>query len=109
MNSPVQAEMTDGRGNSRRQFLQQLASTTAVVTAAATLPAMAQQNAQQADAKRERSEAGSVAETLASFALSLRYEDLPARRNSPFSMRSAVGSAATRPDQAKLPSSWLPA
>jgi hypothetical protein len=65
MSIHVENKMTGGTGNSRRQFLQQLATTTAFVTAAATLPAMAEQNELQAAARGETSEAGSVAETLA--------------------------------------------
>ena len=78
MSSPAQNAITDRRGNSRRRFLQQVATKTAVVTAASRLPAVAQRNAQQADAKHETSDAGPVAETLANFAVNLRYEELPA-------------------------------
>jgi 2-methylcitrate dehydratase len=105
MSSHVQDEMTDRGGNSRRQFLQQLATTTAAVTAAATLPAMAQQSAQQAGAKHETSDPGSVAETLASFALDLRYEDLPAdvvrtaKRTILDTIGCAIGSYAAGPSQ----------
>jgi 2-methylcitrate dehydratase len=83
--------MTDGRGNSRRQFLRQLATTTAAVTAATTWPA----NAQQAEAKPETADAGAVAETLASFAVKLRYEDLPAEvvRTAKRTILDAIGCA----------------
>jgi len=95
MSGPVKNEITDGRGKSRRRFLQQLATTTAVVTAAARLPAVAQQNAQQAEAKRETSDVGSVAETLANFAVNLHYEGLPADvvRTAKRAILDAVGCA----------------
>ena len=65
--------MDKPEGQSRRQVLQALASAGAVVTA---LPAGAQENAAQA-----RAPSGSqttIAQTLADYAVRLRYEDLPA-------------------------------
>ena len=59
---------------SRRQVLQALASASAAVTAAAALPASAQENA------RPRAGAGNqgtIAQLLADYAVKLRYEDLP--------------------------------
>jgi 2-methylcitrate dehydratase len=105
MSSPVENKMTGGSGNSRRQFLQQLATTTAFVTAAAALPGMAEQNELRAGARGETSEAGSVAETLANFAVSLRYEDLPAdvvrtaKRTILDSIGCGIGSYQAGPSQ----------
>jgi 2-methylcitrate dehydratase len=105
MDKPVRNEMTDGSGNSRRQFLRQLATTTAIVTAAAALPATAQEDSARAEAKPGTSEPGSVAETLASFAVSLRYEDLPAdvvrtaKRTILDTIGCAIGSYAAGPSQ----------
>src|ERR1700681_4875922 len=105
MDKPVRNEMTDGSGDSRRQFLRQLATTTAIVTAAAALPATAQEDSARAEAKPETSEPGSVAETLASFAVSLRYEDLPAdvvrtvKRTILDTIGCAIGSYAAGPSQ----------
>src|SRR5262249_10757020 len=78
MDKPLRDEMSDGRGNSRRQFLQQLV-TGATATAAAALPAMAQENAERPRAGNGSADhRGSIAETLADYAVKLRYEDLPA-------------------------------
>jgi 2-methylcitrate dehydratase len=78
MDKPLRKEMPDGPGNSRRQFLQQLATAGATVTAAAALPAVAQENAERPRAGNGSPEGrGSVAETLADYAVKLRFEDLP--------------------------------
>jgi 2-methylcitrate dehydratase len=72
-------ERLDGPRNSRRRFLQQLAATSASVTAAAALPAMAQEKSERPVVENGSSgRAGSVAERLADYAAKLRYEDLPA-------------------------------
>jgi 2-methylcitrate dehydratase len=63
---------------SRRQVLQALASAGAAVTAAAALPANAQEN--QVNAPRPRGGSGNqatIARTLADYAVKLRYQDLP--------------------------------
>jgi len=60
---------------SRRQVLQALASAGAAVTAAA-LPASAQDNA--ARARTGPGNQGTIARTLADYAVKLRYQDLPA-------------------------------
>jgi 2-methylcitrate dehydratase len=66
------------RENSRRQFLRDVV-TSGVWAAAATLPASAQEKAALPAARNEPPAKGdTVAETLADFALKLRYEDLPA-------------------------------
>src|SRR5262249_31346050 len=68
MNNP------DALGHSRREVLQALAMGSAAVTAAA-LPANAQETARpRAGATGE----GTIAQTLADYAVKLRYEDLPA-------------------------------
>jgi 2-methylcitrate dehydratase len=59
---------------SRRQVLQALASAGAAVTAAGTLPASAQESA----ARPPSANKGTIAQTLADYAVKLRYEDLPA-------------------------------
>jgi 2-methylcitrate dehydratase len=61
---------------SRRQVLQALASAGAAVTAAAALPATAQENP--ARARAPSGNQGTIARTLADYAVKLRYEDLPA-------------------------------
>ena len=79
MDKPLRNEQPDGHENSRRQFLQQLATSAAAVTAAAALPAMAQENAERPQMRNASSDRrGTVAETLADFAVRLRYDDLPA-------------------------------
>jgi len=79
MREPLQTELLDGSPNSRRQFLQQLVVAGAAVTAPAALPAMAQENSQPAQVgSGSSSHTGSLAQTLADFAVTLRYEDLPA-------------------------------
>jgi 2-methylcitrate dehydratase len=63
---------------SRRHVLQALATACAAVTAAAALPVSAQES--QANAARARDPAanqGTIAQTLADYAVKLRYEDLP--------------------------------
>lgn len=77
MDKTLRNETTGAYRNSRRQFLQQLATTSVAVTATTALPAMAQQNSEHPLVKSDSSEQGSVAETLARFAVNLRYEDLP--------------------------------
>jgi len=61
----------DTSNRSRREVLQTLATATAAVTAAA-LPASAQENAPRAGNQ------STIAQTLADYALKVRYEDLPA-------------------------------
>jgi 2-methylcitrate dehydratase len=76
MDKPLRNEPPDVAENSRRQFLQQLV-TGATVTAAAALPAMAQENAERPRANGSADGRGSIAERLADYAVRLRYEDLP--------------------------------
>jgi len=78
MDMPLRDELPQGDGNSRRQFLQQLVTAGAMVTAAAALPAVAQENAERPrTGNGSPDRRGSVAETLADYAVKLRYEDLP--------------------------------
>jgi 2-methylcitrate dehydratase len=64
--------------NSRRQLLRRLATAGAAVTAAAVMPALAQQAAEPPRSANSAAGTGSIAETLAAYAARLRYEDLPA-------------------------------
>jgi 2-methylcitrate dehydratase len=57
---------------SRRQVLQALASASAAVTAAAVLPASAQETT-----RARAGNQGTIAQLLADYAVKLRYEDLP--------------------------------
>jgi 2-methylcitrate dehydratase len=76
MDKPLRDEMPEGRGKSRRQFLQLVTGATAI--AAAALPAIAQENVERPGAgNASPNRRGSIAETLADYAVSLRYEDLP--------------------------------
>jgi 2-methylcitrate dehydratase len=78
MHQPPRNERQDVPGRSRRQFLKQSVATGATVAAAAALPLRAQENAEQPRAGNGAPDRrGSVAETLADFAVRLRYEDLP--------------------------------
>jgi len=78
MDKPLRNEPIDGPRNSRRQFLQQLVTAGATATAAAALPAAAQESAERPRAGNGSADRrGAVAETLADYAVKLRYEDLP--------------------------------
>src|SRR3979490_1073725 len=65
----------DTADNSRRKFLQQVA-TGGAPTARAALPAVAQQDAQRPAAAAPANQPP-IAEALANFAVNLRYEDIP--------------------------------
>jgi 2-methylcitrate dehydratase len=82
MDKPLADEMTAGVGSSRRQFLQQVATTGAAATVAAALPAampaMAQESSERSRVTSGSPDQKTIAQTLASFAVNLRYEDLPA-------------------------------
>ena len=78
MDDPQQNAPSDTAENSRRRFLQQVAAS-ATFAAATALPAMAQEGAERPRAGNGSPERRSaVAETLADYAVRLRYEDLPA-------------------------------
>src|SRR5580692_2763590 len=63
--------------NSRREFLQQLTvAVGAAVAAPVTPPVMAQESSERPVENASSSRTGSVAEALADFAITLRYEDL---------------------------------
>jgi len=66
----------DASGHSRREVLQTLASASVAVTAVAALPASAQENVSRARAGSGNQ--STIAQTLADYAVKLRYEDLPA-------------------------------
>jgi 2-methylcitrate dehydratase len=67
------------RGNLRRQFLRDVVTSGVWMVAAAALPAGAQERAELPTGRNEpQATGGLVAETLADFAVKLRYEDLPA-------------------------------
>jgi len=66
------------RGNLRRQFLRDVVTSGVWMVAAAALPAGAQERAELPTGRNEPpATGGPVAETLADFAVKLRYEDLP--------------------------------
>ena len=72
------SELFGGAVNSRREFLQQIsAAAGAAVAAPVTVPVMAQESSDRASESASSSRTGSVAEALADFAVTLRYEDLP--------------------------------
>src|SRR4029453_10512840 len=71
--APMESIMDKPDSQSRRQVLQALASASAAVTAAAALPASAQENTARARAGNQ----GTIAQLLADYAVKLRYEDLP--------------------------------
>jgi 2-methylcitrate dehydratase len=78
MDQPVRNERQDAPEHSRRGFLKQSVATGATIAAAAALPVMAQENAERPRAGNGAPDRrNSVAETLADFAVRLRYEDLP--------------------------------
>ena len=62
---------------SRRAFLMQVAATSAAATTAATWPAVAQQNAQRPGTTNATPGQPPIAETIANFAVNLRYADIP--------------------------------
>ncbi len=92
----------EAAGHSRRQFLQQLA-TTSVAAAAASAPAAA--TAQDHAPAGEPAAQGSIAETLAEFAVTLRYADLPqevvrtVKRTILDTVGCAIGSYQSGPSQ----------
>ena len=89
MDKPLRDEMPEGHGKSRRQFLQLVTGATA--NAVAALPAMAQENVERPGAgNASPNRRGSIAETLADYAVSLRYEDLPTIRGTLGVLQRAV-------------------
>jgi len=66
-------------GNSRRQFLRDMVTGGVSALAAVSVPAGAEEKAELPTARNEQlTKSGSVADTLADFAVKLRYDDLPA-------------------------------
>src|SRR6266446_2069110 len=79
MDNTLRNGMAGCRENSRRQFLRNVVTGGVSVVAATALPAGAQEKAELPTGRNEPPATGSpVAETLADFAVKLRYEDLPA-------------------------------
>src|SRR5262249_11249638 len=78
MDKVLKNEVLDRPGTARRKFLTQVAATGAAASAAGALPAWGQEESGRSAAAPESSGRGSIAETLARYAVSLRYEDLPA-------------------------------
>jgi 2-methylcitrate dehydratase len=70
----MEISMDKPDGQSRRQVLQALASAGAAVTATSALPTRAQENAARGPSANQTT----IAQTLADYAVKLRYEDLPA-------------------------------
>ena len=94
----------DNPGHSRREVLQALATTSAAVTAVA-LPASAQETARPRAASGNQ---GTIAQTLADYAVKLRYEDLPAevvrtvKRTIIDTIACAIGGYEAGPSQIAL-------
>jgi 2-methylcitrate dehydratase len=106
MDQNLRNERPDAPGHSRRHFLQRSVATGATVAAAAALPVMAQENAERPRAGNGSADRrGSVAETLADFAVRLRYEDLPgdvvrtAKRTILDTIGCAIGGYQAGPSQ----------
>jgi 2-methylcitrate dehydratase len=111
-NNQTPEEMQD----SRRRFLHQLIAGGTALTTAASLPAVAQQSTDAANAPAPASvvaaesstPSGSIAETLALFAHTLKYEDLPAdvvrtiKRTVLDTLGCAIGGYQTIPSRIAL-------
>ena len=76
MDRTKRAELFDSLREGRRRFLKQLA-TTGIAAGAAALPALAQEKSAAPAAPAAASNEPPVAETLARYATSLKYEDIP--------------------------------
>ena len=104
MDKPWQNEAVDRMSETRRRFLTQVVTTGAVAGAAAALPASAQEKTE-----RTWSTLGTdqvpVAETLARYATSLNYDDLPpevartAKRTILDTLGCAIGGYTAGPSQ----------
>lgn len=78
MGNAFRNDIAGRRGSLRRQFLRDVVTSGLWVVAAASLPAGAAEKAEPQTGRNEpQTKNGSVAETLAEFAVRLRYEDLP--------------------------------
>ena len=73
MDKALQNEALDTQSAARRRFLTQAAAT----GAAAALPALAQEESGKSSAPAATSSQGSIADTLAQYATTLKYEDVP--------------------------------
>jgi 2-methylcitrate dehydratase len=102
MDRTTRTELLTPSRQARRSFLKQMAATGAAA-GAATLPAAAQEKT--ADAPAPASHQPSVAETLARYAASLKYEDLPseivrtAKRTILDTIGCAIGAYQAGPSQ----------
>lgn len=104
MDNTLQNEMADRPGTTRRRFLTQVATTGAAAGAAAALPVLAQEKSE-----RQWSTLGAgqvtVADTLARYAINLRYDDLPpevartAKRTILDTLGCAIGGYTAGPSQ----------
>ena len=104
MDKTLHNEASAGLGVARRRFLTQVAATGAAAGTAVALPALAQEKTE-----RQWSTLGSgqvsVAETLARYAINLRYADLPpevartARRTILDTGGCAIGGFTAGPNQ----------
>src|SRR5258708_9694769 len=78
MDNAMRNGMAGRRGNSRRQFLRDVVTSGVWVVASSSLPVGAQEGAERPTGRNEPpATSGPIAETLADFAVKLRYEDLP--------------------------------
>src|ERR1700682_1516995 len=73
MDQALQIEVLDRQSAARRRFLTQAAAT----GAAAALPALAQETSVPSSAAAATAPKGSIAETMAEYATTLKYEELP--------------------------------
>ena len=105
MEKSSQGGATDEPVSARRQFLKQAAATGAAAGAAVALPAMAQEKDERASRKAGPADTLSIAETLASYAVNLKYEDLPpdvartAKRTILDTLGCAIGGHTAGPAQ----------
>jgi 2-methylcitrate dehydratase len=104
MDKTLQKEVVDRLSTARRRFLTQVATTGAVAGAAAALPASAQEKTERVWSTLDSGQI-TVAETLARYAINLRYEDLPpevartAKRIVLDTMGCAIGGYTAGPSQ----------
>jgi 2-methylcitrate dehydratase len=104
MDKTLQHGVVDRMSTTRRRFLTQVVTTGAVAGAAAALPALAQEKATRPWSTLE-SDRVTVAETLARYAINLRYEDLPpevartAKRTILDTLGCAIGGYTAGPSQ----------
>lgn len=104
MDKTLQNEVVDRLSTARRRFLTQVATTGAVAGAAAALPASAQEKTERVWSTLDSGQI-TVAETLARYAINLRYDDLPpevartAKRIILDTLGCAIGGYSAGPSQ----------